>query len=232
MNFRRTCTGLYAIALLGCILAHAPAWASTGTSAQKSYSPFDEAQSRIPKAMIGDVRLDRKVKVFCKSRNVKDMFSDISAKTGIRITANSSIAGQRVILYFHNRPLRDVMTEVANTLGLYWMVTGKEGSYSYELIEDLAHRNRRYQVQKEIDDYKNGILADFTSALASGGLDSDKARSRGLDAKMSAPANKALLSLMNRFGSDSMASLFGGMNPVLRYADMPADAQLSSLMTL
>ncbi|NIM06695.1 MAG: hypothetical protein GTN65_14020, partial [Armatimonadetes bacterium] len=118
-------------------ISQSPAWAAriseseSGTVALKPYMPFDEPKPKIPKEILSDARLDQKVKVFVKSKNFKQLFAELSEKTGVKLGTTREISGERAIIYFHKRPLRDVMTEISGLYGYHWLVKGKKGEYRY-----------------------------------------------------------------------------------------------------
>ena len=134
---------------------------SSKPAATKAYSPFDEPRPKIPQEITDDKRLDQKVKVFVKSTNMKQLFADLSAKTGVKITAAREVSGERLIIYFHKRPLRDVMTEVSGLYGYRWLISGKPGAYEYQLFEDLRHAARRDKLKEERKDRMDALLMDF-----------------------------------------------------------------------
>ena len=131
----------------------------------KPYSPFDEPKPRIPNEIIEDKRLDVEVNVFVKSKSFRDLFAEITKQTGIKLTCEREIAAERAIIYFHARPLRDVMTELSGLFGYYWLPKGKEGNYRYELREDSRHAKRREEVDKQRADELNALFVRFTDKV-------------------------------------------------------------------
>jgi len=147
-----------AVAVAFCNLAHAE-------TSLKPYSPFDDPKPRIPREMIQDKRLDVKVDVFVKSKNFRDLFAEITKQTEIKLTCERELAGERAIIYFHGRPLRDVMTEVSGLFGYYWLPKGKEGEYSYELREDSRHAKRRADIERQRTDELRDLVTEFTNRV-------------------------------------------------------------------
>ena len=141
----------------------------------KPYSPFDESKPRIPREITEDKRLDVKVNVFIKSKNFRDLFAEISKQTGVKLTASRNIAAERAIIYFHARPLRDVMTEVSGLFGYYWLPKGKEGEYSFELREDSRHAKHRDDLRQARVDTENGLLLELLKQSAN--LDAERMKS-------------------------------------------------------
>jgi hypothetical protein len=126
----------------------------------KLYSPFDEARSRIPSEILSDQRLDTKVTVSARNKNMKDLFLELCKLTGIKIAVSRDLSGERPIVFFHDKPLRDVMTEISALYGYYWLVNGKQGGWEYELFEDVHHSKRRNEVRDSEDAAKTEALLD------------------------------------------------------------------------
>ncbi len=213
------------IALMGLLsTAHG---ADTTSAVHKAYNPFDELRPKIPQQMLDDKRLDVKVKVFCKSKNMKQLFADLSAKTGVKITAARELWGERPIIYFHNRPLRDVLTEVAGLYGYHWLISGKPGSYEYELFEDIRHAKRRGEWMSKLADDRRALVAEFTEkAIEDPGLanqlltgDGDSSGYRRME------YNDAVPGVLAGIGMDALMPLMKGNEVELRFADLPAQAQ-------
>lgn len=162
--------GLLFLAILGVLAAGSAFGASDKLT---PYRPFDEPKPKPAKEILTDSRLDKRVKVFVKSKNVKQLFAELSAKTGVKIVAAHDLWGERPIIYFHKRPLRDVMTEVSGLFGYHWFVTGKPGAYEYELFEDIRHAKRRDQLRQERMRAADELLLDFVKRLAAGALNED-----------------------------------------------------------
>ena len=138
------------------------------------YKPFDEPKPKLPNEILTDSRLDRRVKVFVKSKNLQQLFAELSAKTGVKLLTNQKLWGERAIIYFHDRPLRDVMTEVSNLFGYHWSVKGFPGSYRYELYEDSRHAKRRDGLRKEQAEAKIELYIVYLRKLAAGELNQDE----------------------------------------------------------
>lgn len=200
-------------------------------AARKAYSPFDEPKRNIPNEILTDKRLDQKVKVFAKDRNLRQLFADLSATTGVEITAAHDVCDERVIIFFHGRPLRDVMTELSGLCGYHWMVTGKSGSYDYELFEDTRREGKRASITAAIKAEQEETLLDFTETLARGGPDADAALERlkladsdayGL---VTSPQGKNVSEMLNQLGTGLLIQALANQPAGCRVGDLPPEAQ-------
>lgn len=233
---RRILSLAYASVLIACALAYllaavTPAHAAPGRSATKAYTPFDEPIPKVPKEIIADKRLDQKVKVFCKNRCLKDMFADLNAKTGVKVTTAKEVSSQRAIIYFHSRPLRDVMTEVSGIYGFHWLISGKPGAYEYQLFEDTVRAKRRVQVTEDLKADQDALLLDFTERILSPGPDADKALA-SLDQTnpdaykaMSSSTQKGMMNMFSEFGISFLSSVLTNGTGMSRCGDLPFAAQ-------
>ncbi len=221
---------LLCMVIVGSLASGADATASSPEPATKAYSPFDEPHPKIPQEIIEDKRLDQKVTVFCKSKNMKQLFADISAKTGVKITAKRELWGERPIIYFHNRPLRDVMTEISGLYGYRWLMSGKPGSYEYEIFEDIRHSKLREQRKKEQKERQDALLLDFLDKIADGKLDA--ATSRRLQDEnpdtewtLSDPASREHAQALRSLGTDLLHKALAEGRVTCPFQDLPADLQ-------
>jgi len=217
-----------AILMVICIGRSAPSLAGDSPgSATKAYSPFDEPRPKVPQEIIDDKRLGQKVKVFVKSKNMKQIFADLSAKTGVKITANRELWGERPIIYFHKRPLRDVMTEVSGLYGYYWLISGKSGAYEYELFEDISHAKRRDEILKKLKAEQDDLLVEFTERF----VEDDKTPARFAESDptarhwLTSPSCKEFAKLVCGFGTDFLSRVLAHQNSTCRFTDLPAEQQ-------
>lgn len=199
----------------------------------KAYSPFDEPRPKIPQEIIDDKRLGQKVKVFAKSKNMKQLFADLSAKTGVKITANRELWGERPIIYFHKRPLRDVMTEVSGLYGYRWLITGKPGAYTYELFEDTRHAERRDQLRQGQKDALDELLLKLVKVCADGSKDEVFKRitqnKPGMYEFLTGDYGKGLAKVYSKLGEDFLRKTFTEGRSSLLFSDLPPDIQTTIL---
>ena len=222
--------GRHAVLFLG-ILGVLAAGAAFGAADKlKPYQPFDEPKPKLPKEILTDSRLDKRVKVFVKSKNVKQLFAELSAKTGVKIVAAHDLWGERPIIYFHKRPLRDVMTEISGLFGYHWFVTGKPGAYEYELFEDIRHAKRRDQLRQEPMEAQNALLLDYLKKLAAGTLN-EGALSRlqnshpNFYGAVTLPSAKENAALFMQLGEPFLRKVLAGDGVSCRFAELPQQWQ-------
>jgi hypothetical protein len=91
-------------------------------------------------ATIVDTRLVRKVSVQAKALSFFDLCERLRRQAGVRVTANRCVADDKITLYCHPRPLRDLMRQISRQFGFTWVRKGEEGSYEYELTQTLRSK--------------------------------------------------------------------------------------------
>ncbi|HET6456730.1 MAG TPA: hypothetical protein VFI02_20195 [Armatimonadota bacterium] len=206
--------------------------ASADTSL-KPYSPFDEAKPRIPKEIMEDKRLDVKVNVFVKSKNFRDLFAEITKQTGVKLTADRKIAAERAIIYFHARPLRDVMAEVSGLFGYYWLPKGKEGEFTYELREDSRHAVHRDQLREAGKDAYEQLIVKMARDCAEG--TKSEAMKKMLEDDpgnydyLAGSYGRPIASIFARLGKDFMHRVLNGETIQFSFADLPSEVQSAML---
>lgn len=229
---RRLLHLIHSAALAACAIAYLLAIAYPGYAAEpsrKAYTPFDEPRPRTPQEIVADKRLDVKVKVCCKSRNLKEIFADLSAKTGVKITTAREVSSQRPIAYFHDRSLRDVMMEVSGLYGYHWLISGKEGAYQYEIFEDTRHANRREELRGRIRAEMNDLMLSFAEKMLAGGAEADEAlasiRQTNPAAYSAMSGRRSDADLLGGLGMDVLSAALREGNASRRCGELPADMQ-------
>ena len=204
---------------------------ASGTSdTLKPYQPFDEPKPKLPNEILTDSRLDKHVKVFVKSKNLQQLFAELSAKTDVKILTSQKLWGERAIIYFHDRPLRDVMTEVSNLFGYHWSVEGFPGRYRYELYEDSKHAARREELRQEQLDAKNDLYLLYLKKYASDTLD-PQAIKRLSDTNaprykaLTHPINMERARLLMQLGEPILRKAIAEGSLSCRFADLPQQWQ-------
>ena len=226
-HFRTWVSLLLLFIAIACMGSAAHSAETRASSAQKAYSPFDEPRPNIPQEIIDDKRLDQKVKVFVKSKNLHDLFGDLSTKTGVKITASRKLWGERPIIYFHSRPIRDVMTEISGLYGYRWLISGKPGAYEYEMFEDIRHAKRRSEAEKEMKAAQDRILLDLAKMC----MEDDKTIDRlakmgdGDYVSMFGPTLKDTSRMFSRFGLDFLREVLQNGAVDCKVSDLPLEWQ-------
>ena len=215
------------LVILG-ILAAGVASGASGT--RDPYDPFNEPEPKLAKEILSDSRLDKHVKVFVKSKNLQQLFSELTAKTGVKVQVSQQLRGERAIIYFHDRPLRDVMTEVSDLLGYYWSVDGVPGHYRYGLYEDIRHAKRRDQLRQELIEAQNALVLEFLKKLATATLNEEALKRLQTSDPMrhrwaTAPRVKEDASLLMQLGEPFLRDALTGDGVSCRFADLPQQCQ-------
>lgn len=215
-------------------LADKPVSAEVVPNSLKLYSPFDEHKPRIPAEILSDKRLDTSITVLVKSKNMKNLFSEIRRQTGVKIVAARELLGERPIIFFLDKPLRDVMTEISALYGYYWLAKGQKNAWTYELFEDVVHSKRRVEVRDSQEAAKVESLLDCID-LCSKALESDDALERfrqtnpRLYRSVADPALRELLKLIMLHDRATIRGLVNDVGMVRKYADLPPEMQSSVL---
>ncbi|HLK56090.1 MAG TPA: zf-HC2 domain-containing protein [Chthonomonadaceae bacterium] len=88
-------------------------------------------------AEIVDERLVKKVSLTEKGISFADLCRLLKEQTGIELTANASVADDKVTLFCKERSLRDIMRQVNRLFGYLWNRSGKPGEFRYELTQPV-----------------------------------------------------------------------------------------------
>lgn len=116
---------------------------------------------------IVDARLVHKVTIGVKGIAFSDLCRQVHDQTGIEISANPSVADDKITLFCKDRPLRDLMRQINRLFGFIWTRTGEPNAYRYELSqalnaqlteEELRNRDRNealIALDHEMQRYRN-----------------------------------------------------------------------------
>ena len=218
---------LLCLVILGVLAA---GLASGASDPLKPYQPLDEPKPKLPNEILTDSRLDKHVKVFVKSKNLQQLFAELSAKTDVKLLTTQKLRGERAIIYFHDRPLRDVMTEVANLFGYHWSVKGLPGHYRYELYEDSRHAKRRDELRQKQIEAQNELLIAFLKKFAADSLNKDALkRLQGSDPStyrfIVHPSIKESTSLLMKLGEPFLHRVLAEDGISCSFGDLPQQWQ-------
>lgn len=219
-----------------CFSADAPVSSDSSTKMSQLYSPFDESRPRIPPEIISDKRLDQRITVCVRNKNMRDLLWEIRGLTGVRLVVARELAGERPIIYFRDRPLRDLMTEISGLYGYYWLVSGKNGSWTYELFEDDVHSKRRDLVRDKQDSDKVESLLDCVEMVhkaigTDGGLEHIRQVNPRLYQSVSDPGHIELIKVLGSMDRATLRSLLNDIGMVKSYNDLPSTMQSGILST-
>lgn len=107
------------------------------TADLKSPAAAEAARQYEKEARVVDSRLFRKVTLALKAASLEDLCAEMSRQTGVALRASRGTADEKVTVFVDERPAREVMREVARLFGFFWGRVGEEGSYKYDLEQDL-----------------------------------------------------------------------------------------------
>lgn len=88
-------------------------------------------------AAVVDTRLFRKISLRLKQASLSEFCETLEQQTGVKLQVARSVADENVTVLVKEKPAREVMRAVARLFGYKWSRSGTEGSYKYELYQDL-----------------------------------------------------------------------------------------------
>jgi hypothetical protein len=91
-------------------------------------------------AKVVDTRLFRQVTLALKGVSLADFCAALQERTGVTLHASRAVADEKVTVFVKEQRARDVMRAVARLFGIHWERAGEEGTYRYELMQDLQSR--------------------------------------------------------------------------------------------
>src|SRR5206468_790411 len=102
-----------------------------------------------PDPFTDDSRLEVKQTIRAVGISFPDFLAELSAKTGIRFTADRNVAEDKITLFAHDRLLSTTLRAVARFFNFSWRREGEAGAYSYVLYQGVAQRKAE---EREIDE--------------------------------------------------------------------------------
>jgi hypothetical protein len=112
--------------------------------------------------MAGDPRLDRAVTVSVEGMAVAELLERLSAKTGIALAAAPDLGQEKVIAFGRNRPLRELLADLATLFNNRWRREKRGGELRYVMDRDAAARqHEELLVRAELE----RLLARFQAQL-------------------------------------------------------------------
>ncbi len=203
----------------------------------KPYKPFDDPRPKLAAQITEDARLDAKVTVHVKSMNMKALFDGLSRATGVKLRVGQEIQSERPIVYMRDRPLRDVMVEVANLYGYYWLVKGTPGDRTYELFQDLRHAQKRAQLAREKLDMLNNCLMEAVKKGKELLGDPEAMRKAEQDnpamaKSLADPANRDSLNILSLMDEALLGKVLTGSKLTVPTTDLSPEVQQAMLDSL
>lgn len=192
----------------------------------KQYNPFDEPKPAIPREMLSDKRLDRKVQVSAKGMNLKALLGELSAVSGVKLSVDPKIESERPIIFFRNRSLRDVMSELSGFYGYTWLAKPDR----YELIEDAQHIKARSDRVAEGKKKSDALLLDFTKKYLVASPDDENIKKLAVTNNMAyqslfGPTGKFTSAMLSSLGEDVLARGLTESGVNMGFSETPAAFQ-------
>jgi hypothetical protein len=95
-----------------------------------------------PRVLEQEERLTKRIDVAAKAEALADLVGRIARETGAPLEAAEEVADERVVLFAHDRPAREVLAHVAEHFDYQWTRQTRKGAPRLVLIQDLAARKR------------------------------------------------------------------------------------------
>ncbi|MCC2672583.1 MAG: hypothetical protein K0Q72_5055 [Armatimonadetes bacterium] len=88
-----------------------------------------------------DPRLAKQVRLSVRGISLSELCRSLSERTSIRLSADRSVADQKVTLFVTDQPLREIMAQLSRLFGFTWSrsrrPTAEADEYQYELTQGL-----------------------------------------------------------------------------------------------
>ncbi|HLK57121.1 MAG TPA: zf-HC2 domain-containing protein [Chthonomonadaceae bacterium] len=125
-----------------------------GTSAK---ALADARQDQQKEAAILDTRLFRKVTLQFKGASLEEVCAALARSTGVIVRVSRGLRDEKATIFVKELPARDVMRALARLFGYYWLRTGEENAYKYDLSQDI--RSRLMEEELRSRDLNEALLA-------------------------------------------------------------------------
>lgn len=109
-----------------------PPIASTGTDAERAAIAAYQKEAEVV-----DARLARKVTLQLKGVSFEALCRQLKGELGIEFTAGRNVADDKMTVFCREKPVRDLMRQIARVFSFSWRRIGEPGAYAYELTQDL-----------------------------------------------------------------------------------------------
>jgi hypothetical protein len=165
-------------------------------------------------AAVVDTRLFRKVTLQLKAASLEDVCEALEDRTGVRLGAGRSVRDEKATVLVKNQPARDVMRAVARLFGLLWSRAGDEGSYTYELIQDLKSQLAEEELRNR--DYHAALVAMDEEVAALEALTRQSVDQLATRFQKATGIEKQRLELILQRGGWGAAKLYSRLTPAER----------------
>jgi len=177
-----------------------------------------------------------------------ELVERVAADTGVRLTAGRDVADEPVEVVVDRMPAARLLEQLGDLLDYQWSRSGKQGSWRYEIHQDLAGRQREEaalqalyakveeQFRQEVQEYIRmaALPADRIRAIAAG-VQPDEPRVRGgltssaVAADLYSPIRRGLAHLLGTLSPADWQTLIKGGRQISFSSDHgPGDRPLPS----
>jgi hypothetical protein len=122
---------------IGMLASRPPVVALTAASQRQSHAANEDNQ---PDASTVDPRLSQRVTLALKGASLEEFCAALQDQINVECRAARDVSEDKVTVFVKDQPAREVMDAIKHLFGYFWLRTTKEGSYRYELSQDLKSR--------------------------------------------------------------------------------------------
>ena len=92
----------------------------------------DETRPQV--SLPADARLDRPISLWVPRLSLTELASELSSKGGVKLVATPELDDEFAAVFCNDRPLREVMEQLAHQFGCRWVREGGEGAATYRML--------------------------------------------------------------------------------------------------
>jgi len=194
-----------------------------------------------------DKRLEQKVVVKAVACPLGDFLAELSAKTGVKMTARADVADDKLVVLVKDLPLSEIQSAIKEVLHLQCTRSGKKGEWKYKFWMDLKTKQDikrlKQEERKKLKSYVEG-LADrvdkFTEEKFGQNGDEPPAKDIWKQAgeRLSVQGSSLLctagapaLAVYRRLSLEQLTRLWSGEKISIEVKQSPADFQKKLLAT-
>jgi hypothetical protein len=162
-------------------------------------------------AKVVDGRLVQKVTLQLKAASLEDLCAAVEKQTRVSLRASRAVQDEKATVFVRDVPAREVMRTVARLFGYFWVRSGEEGEYRYELNQDLRSQLAEQEMQ---DRDLNAALLALDAQMGAYCPDLEKPVDElKEELKHATGAEKDRLSLLVEQGGWGAAQLYRHLSP-------------------
>ncbi|MBW3625010.1 MAG: hypothetical protein KY468_16555 [Armatimonadetes bacterium] len=138
-----------------------PRLAATATPGTEGLIAAAVRQYEEEKAVV-DARLFQKIDLAMKGGDLKELMELLIQKTGVRFYVQDDLKNWKLTVFMKEQPARDLMRQVARLFNLEWRRRGREGKYTYQLVQTLKQRLEEEELRRRDE---NRMLLSLMDAV-------------------------------------------------------------------